>query len=163
MSDPTNSSTGLGQAPLGAASVTDESANLESSALDTTNEPQAGTTDGAAVSPASTQDVIATHATTPEQAAAIQALASSTKSLAGSTVLGERAASQSPEAKIGALTALKAAETNHGHKFRDAVQAFGDTVASAIKGELAILHGLDTGKVADVKAVLTPPQNDITS
>lgn len=168
MSDQPNSSTAAGLAPSGGIQVSDDpQPAAESSSAQTENEAQpdpAASADGPAASPpANTQTVIAANATNPEQAAAIQALSSSIKSLKGVAVQGERSASQSPEAKIGALAALKAAEANHGHKFRDAVTAFGENIARAIKGELAIIHGLDEGKVADVKAVLTPPQNDVTS
>jgi hypothetical protein len=169
MSDQPNSSTAAGLAPSGGIQVSDDPqpAAESSSTLETANEaqpdPAASDAGPAASPPASTQTVIAAHATDAQGATVIQALSSSIKSLNGTAVQAERSASQSPEAKIGALTALKAAEANHGHKFRDAVQHFGETVARAIKGELAIIHGLDEGKVADVKAVLTPPQNDVTS
>ncbi len=155
MSDTTNTT---GQAPQGGARVSEENPSSASPA----SAPLASQ-EASAAPPTSTQDVIAARATNPQQAAAVQNLSSSIKSLKGVTVQAERAASASPEAKVGALVALKAAKKHHGQRFKEAVEAFGDTVARAIKEELGILHGLDHQKVEDAEGVLTPPQNDITS
>lgn len=93
----------------------------------------------------------------PASAQIIQDLSSGLKSLHGVTVQAKRTETQSPEAKVGAVAALKNAIETQAKRFKAAVEHFGEGIATAIKDELIVIHSLTEAKNAEeVVANLTP-------
>lgn len=69
-------------------------------------------------------------------------LSTGLKALNGNVVLGQRAASQSPEARTGALAALENAEQTMQTRFEIVVKHFGQIAAIEIKALLVKMHNL---------------------
>lgn len=118
--------------------------------------------DAPADPPASTLDVQKVYAgvnggEVPVGQSVIQDLSSSMKSLNGNIVLAQRAATQSPEAKIGAKAALENAVSTHTHQWAAAVSHFGQTIAGEIRDHLIRIHGLtEITKHTEAASALTP-------
>lgn len=93
----------------------------------------------------------------PVEADAIRAYSSGLKSLGGNVTLAARAASQSPEAKIGAKVALENAVETHKSRWDKLKSVVGENTAQEIHNVFVRIHNLTNLDHKTALENLSPP------